>query len=168
MWPKYKPTKIKIMEQNSMVADTLSAEQIAAAELAAKTLVEKANETSIVTVVVIGDQYGQNAALTIEYNGVQLTTPEQVKEALQKHYQINVCRKYGITLRDDNNEPLKNQLVINGSYVSPKIPALKFDENGAATENMPEYYERTKKKAAGAYATVIKGLERIDFMPQLV
>ena len=124
-------------------------------------------ENAIVKASVINNEQTING-LTVEYNGSPVTTQENFVKVLRTHYRLMVLRKYGIVLRDDEGNPVKNVLVINGITARPRIPAIQMDENGAATEDLEQYYNRTVKKAGGAYSTVLKGLERIDFVSERI
>lgn len=125
-------------------------------------------DNKLVVLDVISSAHGDNVALEIEYNGRLCLTPKHRLEALRNHYKLSALRKYGINPRDEQGEPLKNNLIINGQIVRAKLPAITCDANGAATENLEQYYNRTRNKASGAYSTVIKGLERIDFVSEMM
>lgn len=124
--------------------------------------------TQIQKRTVITQTLGKNQNLDVVYNGEPCTTPEQKIDALRSHYRLSVLRKYGVVLRDNDGEPIKNVLVVNNTIVRVKLPALLIDENdGGVIETLEEYYERTRLKASGAYRSVMKGLERIDFLANM-
>lgn len=117
---------------------------------------------------VITKVLGNNENLEVVYNGEDCTTPEQKIAALRSHYRLSVLRKYGIVLRNEEGEPVKNVLIVNDTLVRIKLPALLTDEvDGGIIETLEEYYERTRVKASGSYRSVMKGLERIDFLANM-
>lgn len=128
---------------------------------------ENNKKNELVKHVVITDKLVGEIA-EFNYNGVECKSDEEKKLALKRHYQIAVAKKYGITVSDENNQPVKSVLIIGGHIVRVKIPAFLADEDGAATENLEEYYERTKKLAAANYRTIFKGLQKIQFLPEMI
>lgn len=115
---------------------------------------------------VISDNLSTNAALNVTYNGNAVANEDKV-QVIRRHYQMMALKKYGITLKDANGKTLKNELSINGLVCKPSIPALLTDDNGVCLEHIQQYYERTKKQAAQSYGKIFKGLERIDFVPEM-
>lgn len=115
---------------------------------------------------VISDNLSTNAALKVVYNGNTISEEDKVS-VIRRHYQIMALKKYGISLKDADGKALKNDLVINGLVCKPSIPALMTDDNGVCIENIEQYYNRTKKQAATNYGKLFKGLERIDFVPEM-
>lgn len=148
-----------------------------AADLAAKNAANAANtppappaeekpNNQLAKVVVIGNKAGDN--LTVEYNGEPCTTQEEKVKALRQHFRLCILRKFGISPRAEDGTPVKNVLLINNQIARPKLPALAMDADGAATENLQQYYEKNAKKCAAGYTTMFKGLERIDFVPEMI
>lgn len=122
--------------------------------------------TQVQVYQVISDSLSTNAALNVTYNGNAVSQEDKV-QVIRRHYQMLALKKYGISLKDANGKALKNELVINGLVCKPSIPALMLDDNGVCVENIQQYYERTKKQAAQNYGKIFKGLERIDFVPEM-
>ena len=122
--------------------------------------------TQVQVYQVISDSLSTNSALNVTYNGNAVADEDKVA-VIRRHYQMMALKKYGISLKDANGKPLKNELIINGLVCKPSIPALMTDDNGVCVENIQQYYERTKKQAATNYGKLFKGLERIDFVPEM-
>lgn len=118
--------------------------------------------------VVITQTLATNDNLVVVYNGMPCNTKEERTEALRQHYRLKVLKMYGIATRDEDGNLLRNEMVINGQLIQPKLPKpLRDEEDGGIIENLAEYYERTRVQASGAYRSVAKGLERIDFVTEM-
>lgn len=124
-------------------------------------------EQQVQVYTVISDNSDSFKHLAVHYNGQKVSDDEKVS-VIRRHYQIMALKKYGISLKDNDGKALKNDLVINGLTCKPKIPALLFNDAGVCVENLEQYYERTKRKAAISYGNLFRGLERIDFVPKMI
>lgn len=127
------------------------------------------NAQELVRRTVITKVMANNENLAINYNGHDCVEFNERIEALRHHYRRSVLRKYGITLREEDEDgqlvPCKNNLVVNGMKVTVKIPQpLRDEEDDSITETLEEYYNRTRLKASGLYRSFMKGLEGIDFL----
>lgn len=120
--------------------------------------------------VVVYEAISQNmVADGLEYieNEVPLETTEEKIASLKMCYRMAVLRKFNVVMRDLEGKPIKHALRINGVDFRVKLPALLVDEQGVPTENIMTYHERVWTKAKIAFATLLKGVERIDFAPKL-